>query len=147
MKVELDAHDLMRSISEEINRIPNLTAEAEKRGMRKIGKILQAKVKAYMPTESKDYGHRTNYDGSTLVHMKDDVKFKVKDEKGYASLVVYGDKYTGYKWHLLDDGTRDPNGDVHTEATHFTSKALKAAEPEIDAIISEMIEEVSHDRG
>ena len=77
------------------------------------------------------------YDGSTpYVHMKNDVKASVKDDnQGTVYAVIKGGKYTGYKWHLLN------NGAVNTRATHFVDNALKQAESEFEAMVDSMIRE------
>jgi hypothetical protein len=39
---------------------------------------------------------------------------------------------------MLDDGTRNPDGTIHTPALHFTQKALAEAEGEINDIIDQL---------
>jgi len=44
-----------------------------------------------------------------------------------------GGKETAYKWHMLSDGTLNPDGSTHTDATHFDEKAIKNSKDEIDS--------------
>lgn len=137
MKVEFDAGQQLLSIEQELRRLPEMVEQEEKKVMKSISKIIMDKLKANLP---KSDGQHTNYDGSKpYVHMKDDIKVTVKSEDGVAYVLIRGGKLTGYKWHLVNDGTRDRNGRVKTSATHFIDKALKQSEPEIDALIEELI--------
>ena len=58
-------------------------------------------------------------------------------------MTIHGGKNTGYKWHMLDDGTRNPDGTVHTPALHFTDRASKAAEAKIDRMVDELERKVT----
>lgn len=146
MKVEWDYSDNaypVQSIVEEVNRLPELTEQAEKKVFNDIGKIIVTHVKALLPPSGRD--GLSNYDGSQpYVDMRDDIKSTVKRKDGFVSLIVRGGKKTGYKWHLLDDGTRNPNGTTHTSAKHFTDKAMRNAEAEIDKYIDQIISEVAN---
>jgi HK97 gp10 family phage protein len=76
----------------------------------------------------------TNYDGTPYIHMKDDVKTQIKDDKtGNTYAIIKGGRYTGYKWHMLNNGTSK------TKATHFVDKTLEQTENEINQIIDEAI--------
>jgi HK97 gp10 family phage protein len=81
----------------------------------------------------------TNYDGSLpYVHLVDDVKTSIKDDKaGNVYAMIRGGKFTGYKWHMLENGT------TTTKATHFIEKALKQTESEINSYIDEAIGRVA----
>lgn len=137
MKVEFDASQQLFSIEQELRRLPELVEKEEKKVMRNIGKIITEKLKANL---KKSAGQNTNYDGSKpYVHMEDDIKATVKSKDGVAYVLIRGGKLTAYKWHMVNDGTRDRNGRVKTSATHFIDKALKQSEPEIDALIDELI--------
>lgn len=84
-----------------------------------------------------------NYDGSQpYKHMKDDVKYSVsKSKSGELYAKINGGKYTGYKWHFLNDGTVY-KGKVHTKATHFIDDALSDSKDDINKIINGMLKEV-----
>lgn len=137
MRVDFNADEMIYSIEQELFRLPEMMEKEEKKVMRQIQKIITGKLNANL---SKSDGQNTNYDGSKpYVHIKDDIKATVKSKDGVASVLIRGGKFTGYKWHMLNDGTRDQNGRVKTPATHFIDKALKQSEPEIDALIDELI--------
>jgi hypothetical protein len=111
--------------------------QEEKEAMKGIQKIIVDKLKNTMPESD---GQNTNYDGSKpYVHMKKDIKATVKSKDGVAYVLIRGGKLTGYKWHLVNDGTRDSNGRVKTAATHFIDIALKQSESAIDALIDDLI--------
>ena len=138
MKVKFDASEQVLSIEKELRRLPELAEKEEKEAMRRIQKVIVEKLKANLPRSD---GQNTNYDGSKpYVHMRDDIKATVKSKDGYAYVLIRGGKLTGYKWHMVNDGTRGPDGSVKTHATHFIDKALKQSEADIEAIIDEMIE-------
>lgn len=136
----MESNDVLKDIIEDIARIPELAEKEEKRVMAKIRDVLVAKVKANLPRSAGG----TNYDGSKpYVHMHEDIKASIKSKGGVASLIISGGKKTAYKWHLVNDGTRDSKGHVKTVATHFVDKALVQAEPEIDELVDELIAEVT----
>lgn len=137
MKVDFDASEQLFSIEQELRRLPELAEKEEKKVMQSIRKVIMEKLKANLP---KSDGQNTNYDGSKpYVHMRDDIKATVKSKDGVAYVLIRGGKLTGYKWHLVNDGTRDQYGRVKTTATHFIDKALKQSEAEIDALIDDLI--------
>ena len=137
MRVDFNAGEQLFSIEQELRRLPELAEQEEKKVMKRIQKIITEKLKANLP---KSAGQNTNYDGSKpYVHMQDDIKATVKSKDGVAYVLIRGGKLTGFKWHLVNDGTRDRNGGVKTPATHFIDMALKQSEPEIDALIDELI--------
>lgn len=146
MKVTFDDKGVLAGIIEEIEAIPGITAEHEKEALKDIGKVIAKHVKAKLPIE---YLKQVNYDGSMpYVHMRDDVKTTVRQDKaGYSSVTIHGGKKTAFKWHILDDGTRNKDGTVHTPAIHFTQNAMKASEIEVDKIIDRLVEEVASDTG
>lgn len=140
MKVNMVYDDAFKYIMEDIARIPELMEKEEKKVMKRIRDVLVEKVKANLPRGAGG----TNYDGSKpYVHMRDDIKASIKSKGGLASLVISGGKKTAYKWHLVNDGTRDSKGRVKTAATHFVDKAMIQAEPEIEKIVDELIAEVA----
>lgn len=137
MKVDFDASEQLLSIEQELRRLPEMVEQEEKKVMKRLQKIITEKLKANLP---KSDGQNSNYDGSKpYVHMKDDIKATVKSKDGVAYVLIRGGKLTGFKWHLVNDGTRDRNGRVKTSATHFIDKARKQSEPEIDELIDELI--------
>jgi HK97 gp10 family phage protein len=140
VKVDLDYKECIYSIEQEIARIPE-GMEKEKRSiLNKSAKILKKEVEAsFKNMESEVSPGTTNYDGSLpYVHMVDDIKTSVKDDKeGNMYAVIRGGKFTGYKWHMLENGT------TTTIATHFIEKALKATENEINSYIDEAIGRVA----
>lgn len=145
MKVEWNADEgenPFLSISHGISRIPSLTEEANKKVLKKIGNIIASNVKKQL---NRNPDVLANYDGTTpAIHVVDDIKIKVDGKSGFQSVIVKGGKYTGYKWHLIDDGTLSPKGNPHTKATNFTMKAMAASQAEIDALIDQLIEEVAN---
>lgn len=140
MKVNMDSNDAFKYIMEDIARIPEMAEKEEKNVMKKIRDVLVEKVKANLPRSSGG----ANYDGSKpYVHMRDDIKASIKSKGGFASLIISGGKKTAYKWHMVNDGTRDSKGGVKTAATHFIDKAMLQAEPEIDKIVDDLLAEVA----
>ena len=114
--------DLLRSVKV-------LESEQEST-MQRIGKVIKKRVQENLPITDIDH-----------THMKKDIKIAVagkKSKTGITGVRVYGGTWTGYKWHMLDSGTRNPDGTIHTPATHFVSKALQEATPEIESIIDEV---------
>lgn len=146
MNVKIDDASSFKSIIEEIEKIPKLAAEQEKQALQEIKKIIVNNVKKAVPSQAED--KLSNYDGTTpYVHIKDDIKATVKQTKdGFSSVTIRGGKYTGYKWHMLDDGTRNPDGTIHTAATNFTINAMRASEQEIDRVIDALMENVANGR-
>lgn len=132
MNVNLDYSQALNEIVAEISKIPQLTAEKEKKAFQQIGKELVKEVKKALPRSDADHKH-----------MADDVKSSVSSKSGICSVVVRGGKLTGYKWHMLDDGTRNPDGSIHTPATHFTQIAMQAATSKIDDIVDDLVKEVA----
>lgn len=128
MRVDLEYGSGLKDIVADIVRMKNVTEQEQKKALKDIGDEIKKQVKNALPKS--DVKHK---------HMRDDIKVSVKDAKsGVTGVVVYGGKDTGYKWHMLDDGTQNPNGTVHTKAIHFTSKAMQAATPTIDRIVDEI---------
>ena len=81
-------------------------------------------------------------------YRKEDIKVTINGKRkktGVTGVTVHGGKLTAYKWHMLDDGTRNPNGTVHTKAIHFTKKAVDASAGDIDKIVDNLIGRVVND--
>ena len=130
MKVEWKYERPLDEIVAEVLRMDNILESEQATLMDEIGKEIKKEVRKILPKT--DENHK---------HMRDDIKVSVKGKKqntGVTGVVVGGGKDTAYKWHILDDGTRNPDGTVHTPALHFTSKALSAAEPTIDRLLIEL---------
>ena len=138
MKINLDSKPLDEIVAD-VLRMEDIVESEQESLMSGIGKEIKKQVKALLPrSDSTNDGYSW---GSGYEHMRDDIKVTVNGKKakiGISGVTVHGGRDTGYKWHLLDDGTRNPDGSVHTPATHFTSKALKAAEPKIESLVNDL---------
>lgn len=136
MKVNFDHSDATYFISEQIAHIPETMERERKQILTKSAKLIKSTVeKNLRAIESNVSEGTTNYDGSLpYIHMADDVKTSIKDDKtGNVYAIIRGGKMTGYKWHLVENGTST------SRATHFIEKALKETESEIDSYIEEAI--------
>lgn len=133
MTVELEYKKTLDGIVQEILRSEKVLESEQADTLNKIGKLIKKKVVEVLPQSDE---HGMNYK-----HMKSDVKVTVQGKKaktGVTGVTVHGGRLTAYKWHMLDDGTRNPDGTVHTPATHFTSKAMSEAESGINQIIDDL---------
>lgn len=130
MKVDFQYEKPLDEIVAEVLRMENILEEDQAELMSKIGKEIKKEVQNALPKSDKDHKHMTSD-----IHVSVSGK---KKKTGITGVTVHGGKETAYKWHMLDDGTRNPNGTVHTKATHFTSKAMKAATPRIEQLINEL---------
>jgi hypothetical protein len=140
MNITFNASEVMYEIEQEIAKIPKELKGQTKQIMSKASKIVKSNVEQELGRHRTDPGEKiTNYDGTPYVHMKDDVKASVKDDKeGSVFAIIRGGKYTAYKWHLVNNGHLDKAGNT-VEATHFIDIALKKSESDIDALIDKMI--------
>ncbi len=142
MNVKMDDDGAFRWINQMLLNIPASIQEQERPLLREAGKILKNNVKAVMRRSDVEEAavkvEPKNYDGSRpYVHMQDDISYKVKKSKTGALYVsVRGGKMTGYKWHLVNDGT------VKTNPTHFIETAENKSGQEIEQAIDRMIAEV-----
>ncbi len=142
MNVIFDYEEVMFNIKEEIGRIPTEVKKQSKTIMNKTAKIIKANVIAELAKHRTDSNRKSNYDGTTpYIHMANDIKTSVKDNDGEVVAIVRGGKYTGYKWHLVNNGT------VDSKATHFIDNALKASENEFNDLIDKMVTKVVQDGG
>ena len=133
MKVDFNYKDSLSGIVADVLRMEQLTETEQATALKEIGKTIKKAVREELPKS--DETHR---------HMRDDIKVKVQGRKtGVSGVTVYGGRDTAYKWHMLDDGTRNPNGTVHTKATHFTQKALASATPQIEREIDALVRKVT----
>ncbi len=139
MNVKMDDDGAFRWINQMLVNIPASIRERERLLLRNAGKILKNNVKAVMRRSDVEEAavkvEPKNYDGSRpYVHMQDEVSYKVKKSKTGALYVsVRGGKMTGYKWHLVNDGT------INTNPTHFIETAESRSGEEIERAIDEMI--------
>lgn len=136
MKINFDYSDTSYWIEEQIANISKVLVNDRKKVLNKAAKIIKANLeKQFSAIDSHIPSTTANYDGSTpYVHLKDGVKTSVKDDnEGSVYAVIRGDKYTGYKWHLVENGTSN------TDALHPLEKALKETENEVNEVIDEMI--------
>ena len=122
MKVNFETDELMSYVQNEIISLPQELTEKRKDILRKSAKILKKNVENEL--------ERSTIDKPGYVHMKEDVKISIKDnEQGDMAAVIHGGKKTGYKWHMLANGTSN------MQATHFDEKAMKESEAEIDGVV------------
>lgn len=130
MNIDLEYKSALNDIIQDVLRSEKIIDSEQEAIMKKAGQIIKKKVADNLPLSDIDHEH-----------MKKDIKVTLSGKKkktGITGVTVHGGKWTGYKWHMLDSGTRNPNGTVHTPATHFVSKSLKEAEPEIETMINEL---------
>jgi HK97 gp10 family phage protein len=135
MKVDFKYEQPLDEIVAEVLRMETILESEQAEAMAQIGKEIKTQVKNILP-KSDEKGK----------HMRDDIKVTVQGKKaktGITGVTVHGGRDTAFKWHLLDDGTRNPDGSVHTPAKHFTSKAMQAATPRIEQIINEIERKVT----
>ena len=136
----IDYKDALNGIVADVLKMENVLEKDQEKALEDIGKAIKKATQQVIPVS--DEG------GSGYKHMKDDIKVTVNGKKkktGVTGVTVHGGKATAYKWHMLDDGTRNPNGTVHTRARHFTSKAMENATPEVEKIVDDLIGRVTHD--
>lgn len=130
--------DEIWELQKEIAKMPDMLEAEEKKFLSDAGKILARNVRRNLR------GIRSARVDKNHKHMADDVKYTVKKSRnsGDLYLSVRGGKMTGYKWHLLNDGTRNPDGSIHTPATHFIDETMRQSEAEINALIDSYIGKV-----
>ena len=140
MTVDIEYKDTLQGMVQDILRMENVLEKDQEEALQKIGKVIKKETQDVLP-KSDEYG-----DG--YKHMKDDIKVTINGKRkktGVTGVTVHGGKLTAYKWHMLDDGTRNPDGSEHTRAIHFTSTAMEKSAPQIEKIIDELIGRVTHD--
>ena len=134
MTVAMNYKDALNGIVADVLKMDNVLVKDQQKALEDIGKVIKRETQKILPVS--DEG------GSGYKHMRDDIKVTVNGKKrktGVTGVTVHGGKLTAYKWHMLDDGTRNPNGTVHTRARHFTAKAMENATPEIERIVDDLI--------
>ena len=143
MKVDFEYQRPLDEIVAEVLRMDEILEANQLILVEAIGKEIKKELKNILPkSDSKNDGYQ---DAGGYSHMRDDIHVTVNGKRkktGITGVTVHGGRDTAYKWHMLDDGTRNPDGTVHTKATHFTSKAMKAATPRIEQMIEVMLREV-----
>lgn len=138
----------MQSINNKILNMPKELRESEDKVLRKAGNVIKKNVERFLRDSNVEERAKeispSNYDGSKpYVHMKDDVKTKLKKDKlGNRYVSVRGGKFTGYKWHMLDQGHIARDGVTFVPGNNFIGRALAASESDVDRIIDEMLKKV-----
>ena len=130
MRVDFLFEQPLDELVADILRMENVMESEQEELMSEIGKEIKKQVKNALPKSDKDHKH-----------MRDDIKVTINGKKkktGVTGVSVHGGKDTAYKWHMLDDGTRNRDGSVHTPAYHFTKKAMDEATPHIETLINEL---------
>lgn len=134
MTVDMNYKDALNGIVADVLKMDNVLEQDQQKALEAIGKVIKKETQKVLPVS--DEG------GKGYKHMRDDIKVTVNGKKrktGVTGVTIHGGKLTAYKWHMLDDGTRNPNGTVHTRARHFTAKAMEQATPEIEKIVDDLI--------
>lgn len=140
MNVELEYASALQGMVADVLRCEKIMESEQERVLGEIGKVLKKNTAAALPESDEA--------GSGYKHMKEDIKVTINGKRkktGVTGVTVHGGKLTAYKWHMLDDGTRNPNGTVHTKAIHFTKKAVDASAGDIDKIVDNLIGRVVND--
>lgn len=147
MKANIDYVNECFEITQMIGKIEKDIQKEEKEALRKMAKVVKKNIENRLSRSDIEEKAKKiqpkNYDGSRpYKHMKSDVKYSVsKDKSGEIYAKIQGGKYTGYKWHFLNDGTVK-NGRIHTRATHFIDNGLEDSKTEIDQIIDQLLKGV-----
>lgn len=135
MNVNMDYKDALGGIIADVLRCNQIAEEEQQAVLKTAGDAIKKAVKDALPKS--DEVHK---------HMRDDIKVTINGKKkktGVTGVSVHGGKDTAYKWHMLDDGTRNPNGTVHTHATHFTSQAMQAATPAVEKAVDDLMRRIT----
>lgn len=141
MDVKFNFDDAFSSIENELRSMSKELTIEKGPIVRKCAQVIKKNVEANLP-KSDISATATNYDGTPYVHMKNEVKATIKDDKaGNVYAIIGGGKHTAHKWHMVDNGTS------RTAALHFTDKAMKQSDSEIDAIADELIRKVVSNGG
>lgn len=136
----IDYKDALNGIVADVLKMENILEKDQQEALEDIGKAIKKETQKVLPVSDES--------GAGYKHMRDDIKVTVNGKRkktGVTGVTVHGGKATAYKWHMLDDGTRNPNGTVHTRARHFTAKAMENATPEVEKIVDNLIGRVTHD--
>lgn len=134
MTVDMNYKDALNGIVADVLKMDNVLEQDQQKALEAIGKVIKKETQKVLPVSDES--------GKGYKHMRDDIKVTVNGKRkktGVTGVTIHGGKLTAYKWHMLDDGTRNPNGTVHTRARHFTAKAMEQATPEIEKIVDDLI--------
>lgn len=148
MEINVDYREAIFDINEILNNMPKELEEQEKVILKKIGNLVKGNVVKFLHHSDVDARAKqimpSNYDGSKpYIHMKDDVKYKIKKDKlGNYYVSIGGGKKTGYKWVFIDNGHIARDGTTFIPGTNFTTRAINNSEGEIEKSIDEMIKGV-----
>lgn len=139
----------LMSINEMILDMPQKLSDQEDKVLRKIGAVVKKNVVRFLHNSDVEERAKSirpgNYDGSRpYIHMKDDVKFRLKKDKmGNRYVSIGGGKYTGYKWHMLDQGHIARDGISFVMGTGFLSRSVNASEGDINKTIDDLAKKVT----
>lgn len=147
MRVAIDYKEEISSIDQMIRNLPKEIQYEERKVLSKAGSAIKKNVVRYLHSSGIEAlldMEPKNYDGTRpYVHMKDDVRFTVKRNKqGVLYVSVKGGKYTGYKWHLANDGHIARDGKTFVPGLKFMERALQASEGDIESAINDMMKKV-----
>jgi len=137
MKIDFEFDKALDGMIVDVLRMENVLESEQAELMTNIGKEIKKEVQNILPKSDEIGDYK---------HMKNDVKVTVNGKRaktGITGVTVHGGKQTAYKWHMLDSGTRNPDGSIHTPAIHFTDKAMKAAETKIERLIDALERKVT----
>lgn len=145
MKIDFNALNIGIEIKNYIASASNEIISKEPEMLKKSAEIIKKNVVKNLP-RSEPMELRSNYDGSRpYIHMQDDVRVSMhKSKYGNNYAKISGGKFTGYKWHMLNDGTIDQRGKIHTKATHFVETSTRESEQEMDTAVEKVIERAFH---
>lgn len=148
MKVSFDYQSGISEIDELLRKMPQMIEKEEKSALRRIGNVVKKNIVKFTHDSGIEVRAKqivpSNYDNSKpYVHIKKDVSATVrKDKQGNFYVSIHGGKYTGYKWHLLNDGHLARDGRTFIKGSNFMGRAMTASEGEIDRIVTETIKKV-----
>lgn len=146
--IEIEYEDEIHAINESLLNMPKEILDQENVVLRKVGNVIKKNVIRCLPesdveTRAKEIPP-SNIDGSRpYIHMKDDVKSKVKkDKNGNHYVSIHGGKLTGFKWHMLDQGHIARDGSTFVPGNNFIGRAMAASEGDVNKIIDDMLKKV-----
>lgn len=148
MKVKFEYSEELAAINEKLLDMPRQLEDSEDKVLRKIGNAVKKNVVRFLHDSDVETRAKmvppSNYDGSRpYIHMKDDVRVKLKtDKNGIRYVSIRGGKFTGYKWHFIDQGHISRDGLKFVMGNNFIGRALSASEKDVDAAIDNMVKKV-----
>lgn len=141
----MEYEDQLTSINDTILEMPAALEASEDKVLRKIGSVVKKNAVRFLHESGIENIAKqitpSNYDGSQpYVHMKSDVRFRLKrDKNGNRYVSIGGGKYTGYKWIMLDQGHLARDKATFIPGTNFVGRAVSASEGEVKRIIDDML--------